>query len=120
LRERSKNYPGDSHKAGSPTLPTITSGCGLGSSSAIGLTEDYLFFWTNEPAAFTVALPPEGSALAQNGSSVTGGTSGMIVDNDSSDGQASSIHFGTLATSTSQCGTTAAYCAVKLTQSALY
>ena len=43
----------------------------------------------------------------------------MIVDNDSTAGQASSIYFGTLATSTTICGTTAAYCAVKLTQAAL-
>ena len=40
----------------------------------------------------------------------------MIID---SSGQASSLYFGTLATSTTQCGTTAAYCAVKLTQSGL-
>ena len=43
----------------------------------------------------------------------------MAVDNVSTSGQAASIYFGTLATSTSVCGTTAAYCAVKLTQSAL-
>ena len=41
------------------------------------------------------------------------------MDNDSNNGQASSIYFGTQATSTTQCGTTAAYCAVKLTQSGL-
>ncbi len=43
----------------------------------------------------------------------------MIVDNNSADAQASSIYFGTLATSTTICGTTSAFCAVKLTQSAL-
>jgi hypothetical protein len=43
----------------------------------------------------------------------------MAVDNDSTSGQASSIYFGMLATSTTVCGTTAAYCAVKLTQSLL-
>jgi len=43
----------------------------------------------------------------------------MIVDNDSTAGQASSIYFGTLATSTTICGTNAAYCAVKLTQAEL-
>lgn len=48
-----------------------------------------------------------------------GGTSGIAVDNISTQAQASSIYFGTLATSTTQCGATAAYCAVKLTQSGL-
>jgi hypothetical protein len=48
-----------------------------------------------------------------------GGTSGIVVDNISTQAQASSIYFGTLATSTTQCGATAAYCAVKLTQSGL-
>lgn len=41
----------------------------------------------------------------------------MIIDNDSSAGQASSLYFGTLATSATECETTAAYCAVKLMQS---
>ena len=57
--------------------------------------------------------------MATNTTDVAGGTSAMIVDNDSTAGQASSIYFGTLATSTTICGTTAAYCAVKLTQAAL-
>jgi len=43
----------------------------------------------------------------------------MIVDNDSTSGQASSIYFGTLATSTTICGAAAAFCAIKLTQGAL-
>ena len=102
---------------------TITSGCGLGSATATGPT-DFLFYGTNIPEAFTFTLPmPSGngsaSSTATNTTSVTGGTSGMVIDNDSSDGQASSLYFGTLATSTSQCGTTAAYCAVKLTQAGL-
>jgi hypothetical protein len=54
-----------------------------------------------------------------NTADVAGGTSAMVVDNDSTAGQASSIYFGTLATSTTICGTTSAYCAVKLTQAAL-
>jgi hypothetical protein len=43
----------------------------------------------------------------------------MIMDNDSTAGQASSIYFGTLAPSTTICGATSAFCAVKLTQAAL-
>jgi hypothetical protein len=54
-----------------------------------------------------------------NTTDAVGGTSDMIVDNDSTAGQASSIYFGTLATSTTVCGNTAAFCAVKLTQSGL-
>jgi hypothetical protein len=57
--------------------------------------------------------------VATNTTDAAGGTSGMVVDNDSTGGQASSIYFGTLATSTTICGSTAAYCAVKLTQAAL-
>jgi len=46
-----------------------------------------------------------------------GGTSGIIIDNVSNLGQASSLYFTTLGTGT-PC-TTGAYCAIKLTQSAL-
>ena len=102
---------------------TIASGaCTLTGSSATGPTQDYVFFGTAQPSTWTFTVPMTSSTqayLATNTSSETGGTSGIIVDNDSNDGQASSIYFGTQATSTSQCGTTAAYCAVKLTQSAL-
>ncbi len=101
---------------------TIASGaCTLTGSSATGPTQDYVFFGTPQPSAWTFTLPLTSNgqaALATNTTSVTGGTSGMIVDNDSNSGQASSLYFGTQATSTTQCGTTAAYCAVKLTQSA--
>ncbi len=51
--------------------------------------------------------------------SATGGTSAIVIDNVSADAQASSLYFTTLATSTTTCGATAAYCAIKLTQSAL-
>jgi len=47
-----------------------------------------------------------------------GGTSGIIVDNASSQPQASSIYFGTLGVSDSPC-VTGKVCAVKLTQSNL-
>jgi hypothetical protein len=49
----------------------------------------------------------------------TGGTSGIVIDNVSTEDQASSIYFTTLGQSTTVCGTTSAYCAVKLTQAAL-
>ncbi|MFZ3279157.1 MAG: hypothetical protein WA182_19850 [Candidatus Sulfotelmatobacter sp.] len=90
---------------------------------------DYLFVGVNANPTelYTIALPnpleiAQGvapTALATNTTDVAGGTSGIIVDNDSTDGQASSIYFGTLATSTTICGTPATYCAVKLTQAAL-
>ena len=106
----------------SSVTTTITGGaCSLTSSSATGAV-DYLFFGTTQPSVWAFSLPLSSNsqtALASNTASVTDGTSGIIVDNDSSDGQASSIYFGTQATSTTQCGTTAAYCAVKLTQSGL-
>jgi hypothetical protein len=109
----------------SPVSATITTGqCTLTSSSATGPTQDYMFFATNytTPEAYTFTLPITGTAqaaTATNTTSVTGGTSGMAVDNVSTSGQAASIYFGTLATSTTVCGTTAAYCAVKLTQALL-
>ncbi|MGA9542997.1 MAG: hypothetical protein WBQ85_05490 [Candidatus Sulfotelmatobacter sp.] len=90
---------------------------------------DYLFVGVNASPTelYTIALPNPleiglgvaPAALATNTADVAGGTSGIIVDDDSTDAQASSIYFGTLATSTTICGTTAAYCAVKLTQAAL-
>jgi hypothetical protein len=42
----------------------------------------------------------------------------MIVDNDTTDGQAASIYFGTQSVTGTPCGT-GNFCAVKLTQSAL-
>jgi hypothetical protein len=107
----------------SAVTATIASGsCTLTGSSATGPTQDYVFFGTSQPSVFTFTLPMTSNTqtqLVKNTTSVTGGTSGIIVDNDSTSGQASSIYFGTQATSTSQCGTTAAYCAVKLTQTGL-
>jgi hypothetical protein len=108
----------------SPLSTMIASGsCTLSGSSATGPTQDYVFFADNmTPEAYTFTLPITGTAqaaTATNTTSVTGGTSGMAVDNVSTSGQAASIYFGTLATSTTVCGTTAAYCAVKLTQALL-
>jgi hypothetical protein len=51
-----------------------------------------------------------------------GGTSGVVIDNlanTTTYPQASSIYFTTLASSTTVCGSTSAYCAIKLTQSAM-
>jgi len=90
---------------------------------------DYLFVGVNANPTelYTIALPNPleiglgvaPATLATNTTDVAGGTSGIIVDNDSTGGQASSIYFGTLATSNTICGATTAYCAVKLTQAGL-
>ena len=112
----------------SATIPTATSGSGCALTNAsVGV--DYLFVGVNanptEVYAFALPNPLEiaqgvaPTAAATNTADVAGGTSGIIVDNDSIDGQASSVYFGTLATSTTICGSTAAFCAVKLTQAAL-
>jgi hypothetical protein len=50
--------------------------------------------------------------------SYTGGTSGIIVDNQGTGTDQSSVYFGTLTTTNSKCGVNN-YCAVKLTQSEL-
>jgi hypothetical protein len=112
------------------TIPTATTGAGCTVTGATATGgPDYLFVGMNEnpSAVYTLLLP--GSLLVASGlpptmpvsntADVAGGTSAMVVDNDSTAGQASSIYFGTLATSTTICGTTSAYCAVKLTQAAL-
>jgi hypothetical protein len=83
-----------------------------------------MFFGVAEnPSAVHSFLSPAGAVsgadTATNTTDAVGGTSAIIVDNDSTAGQASSLYFGTLATSTTVCGTTAAYCAVKLTQAGL-
>jgi hypothetical protein len=112
------------------TIPTATtgSGCTVTGATATG-GPDYLFVGVNEnPSAVYTLLLPSSLLVAQGVSPVitatnvtdaAGGTSATIVDNDSTAGQASSIYFGTLATSITICGTTAAYCAVKLTQAGL-
>jgi hypothetical protein len=110
------------------TIPTATTGCTVTGATATG-GPDYLFVSAVEnptelysfllPNALLVASGAAPTSLATNTTDVAGGTSGMIMDNDSTAGQASSIYFGTLATSTTICGTTAAYCAVKLTQAGL-
>lgn len=112
---------------------TATSGAGCtitGATAAGG--PDYLFFGVEQnPSELYSLLLPSGVlvpgaasanppvVLEHNTADVAGGTSAIIVDNDSTAGQASSLYFGTLATSTTICGTTAAYCAIKVTQAAL-
>jgi len=112
------------------TIPTATTGAGCTVTAATSTGgPDYLFVGVNEnpsavyslllPSSLLVASGTLPNIAATNITDATGGTSGMIVDNDSTAGQASSIYFGTLATSTTVCGNTAAFCAVKLTQSGL-
>jgi hypothetical protein len=112
------------------TIPTATTGAGCTVTGATATGgPDYLFVGVVQdptelysfllPNALLVASGAVPTTLATNAADIAGGTSGIIVDNDSTAGQASSIYFGTLATSTDICGTTTAYCAVKLTQAAL-
>jgi hypothetical protein len=110
-------------------VPSATTGCTVTGATATG-GPDYMFVGAvQNPAALYSFLLPSGILTggldgapiiaATNTADISGGTSAIVVDNDSTDAQASSLYFGTLATSTTICGTTAAYCAVKLTQSAL-
>ena len=107
------------------TIPNATTGtgCTVTGATATG-GPDYMFFGVvqNPSEVYTFLLPSgavSGTSTATNTVDVAAGTSAMIVDNDSTSGQASSIYFGTLATSTTICGATAAFCAIKLTQGAL-
>jgi hypothetical protein len=106
------------------TIPSPTTGCTVTGATATG-GPDYMFLGVaqNPSEIYTFLLPAgavSGSPTATNtADALAGGTSDIIVDNESTSGQASSLYFGTLATSTTICGTTAAYCAVKLTQAGL-
>jgi hypothetical protein len=100
------------------TIGGANGSCSLTSALATGPTQDYLFFASTQPEIFAFDLPLTSAtqaAAATNATSVATGTGGMIVDNDSGDGQASSIYFVT--GSTSSCAGEA--CAVKLTQAGL-
>ncbi len=113
------------------TIPSATTGAGCtvtGATASAG--PDYMFMGAvqNPSALYSFLLPSgiltgglDGPPIiaATNTADIAGGTSAIVVDNDSTDAQASSLYFGTLATSTTICGPTAAYCAVKLTQSEL-
>ena len=113
------------------TIPTATTGtgCTVTGATATG-GPDYMFMGVEQnPTELYSFLVPGGvlvpgldnppTPAATNITDVAGGTSAIIVDNDSTSGQASSLYFGTLATSTTICGATAAYCAIKVTQGAL-
>jgi hypothetical protein len=111
------------------TVLSPTTGCAVTGATATG-GPDYMFVGVvqNPTELYSFLLPSgiltgglDGAPIieATNTADIAGGTSAIVVDNDSTDAQASSLYFGTLATSTTICGTTAAYCAVKLTQSAL-
>ncbi len=113
-----------------PTTFTFTSGatatiggsngsCTLTNALATGPTQDYLFFGqsviSSQPEIFAYNLPllsTTQAPTATNTTSAGNGTGGIVVDNDSSDGQASSIYFLT------SCQTYFT-CAVKLTQAGL-
>jgi hypothetical protein len=102
--------------AANATIGGANGSCTLTSALATGPTQDYLFFATTQPEVFAFDLPLASaaqSAAATNATSVELSTGGIIVDNDSDDGQASSIYFVTSET----CG--AGACAVKLTQAGL-
>src|SRR5580658_1623928 len=114
---------------GTTLAATSGAGCTLTSATAAG-GPDYLFVGAvqNPTEFYSFLLPGSflvagsgGTPLSEttNAADIAGGRSGIIVDNDSTDTQASSLYFGTLATSDTMCGTTAAYCAVKLTQAGL-
>ncbi len=103
------------------TIPSTTTGCTLTNATA---GADYMFMGVvQEVTALYSYLLPAGAltltSLATNTADVSGGTSAIIVDNNSTSGQASSIYYGTLTPTTGICGATSAYCAVKLTQAAL-
>jgi hypothetical protein len=113
------------------TIPTATTGtgCTVTDATAAG-GPDYMFMGAEaNPTELYSFIVPAGvlvagtdtapTTAAVNTTDVAGGTSAMVVDNESTAGQASSLYFGTLATSTTICGTTAAYCAIKVTQAGL-
>lgn len=102
---------------------TTNPGCTVTVATATG-GPDYMFVGVEQssPGVYSFLLPGgvAGNAIAEtNTTDVAGGTSGIVIDNDSTSGQASSLYYGTLATSTTICGAAAAYCAVKLTQGLL-
>jgi hypothetical protein len=108
--------------AANATIGGLDGTCTLTSALATGPTQDYVFFASVLPEVYAFDLPLTSATQtpsATNTTSVDDSPFGIIIDNDSSDGQASSIYFGTLNSETSICGATAYYCAVKLTQAGL-
>jgi len=76
-------------------------------------TTNYSFEMWNITSALGLGSSPSATILSNT---YTGGTSGIIVDNQGTGKDQSSVYFGTLATSTA---CSSGYCAVKLTQSGL-
>jgi len=110
------------------TIPLTTTGAGCTVTNAFA-GADYMFMGANANPTEVYSFTMPGGVLisgvnsvpiiaANNTASVSGGTSGIVVDNDGIAGQEASVYYGTLATSTGICGTTV-YCAVKLTQNGL-
>jgi hypothetical protein len=102
------------------TIGGASGSCNLTNALVTGPTQDYLFFGSTQPGVFTFDLPLTSSIqgpAATNTTSVGVYTSGMIIDNDSSAGQASSLYLETENPSSVGCG--APGCAVKLTQAGL-
>jgi len=98
-------------------VPVATTGSGCTVSGATA-GADYMFMGVNanptEMYSFilpaSVLIAGTGNAplpTATNTADIVGGTSAIIVDNDSTSGQASSVYFGTLAASPTVCETTA-------------
>lgn len=71
---------------------------GLGYPGLAGYGADQVTEW-NLPV--TAGSTPAATADYELGAAILGGASGIVVDNVSTDAQASSIYFGTLATNTS-------------------
>jgi len=101
---------------------TTGPGCLHAGATATG-GPDYMFVGVeqNSPGVYSFLMPGGvvANTPATNTTDAAGGTSGMVVDNNGTGGQESSLYYGTLATSTTICGAAAAYCAIKLTQSGL-
>jgi hypothetical protein len=105
------------------TIGGADGNCGLTGALATGPTQDYLFIVSTLPSIYSFDLPLTSAtqtAAATNTTSSAFGVGGTVVDNDSSDGQASSIYFVTSGpTSAPNCDSVSDVCAVKLTQAGL-
>ena len=122
-------------KMGSGSHQNIPGNSGIGCSPLVELKNgatDRLFFSQSQVPSTkcTTATPVDGCMFMYDITSGTptgpttavenNGTSGIIVDNTSANAQASSIYFSNQGTASCTIGAaTPAYCAIKLTQSAL-
>ena len=85
-------------------------------STTVDTSTNYSFEMWDITTALTVSS--QASAWIFSNAAYTKGTSGIIVDNQGTATDQSSVYFGTLGNSVNSCGG-GAYCAVKLTQSEL-